>query len=45
MGQSFRSEVPWKQCYSWWGANEDCYVRESNSVSLISYDAKAKVTT
>lgn len=36
MGQSFRSEVPWKECFSWWGADENCYVRQSNLVSVFS---------
>ncbi|GBM53992.1 Sodium- and chloride-dependent glycine transporter 2 [Araneus ventricosus] len=31
IGQSFRSEVPWNQCRSWWGANENCYERGSNN--------------
>lgn len=30
VGQSFRSEVPWKECFSWWGADQNCYVRQSN---------------
>ncbi|KFM82492.1 Sodium- and chloride-dependent glycine transporter 2, partial [Stegodyphus mimosarum] len=29
-GQSFRSQVPWKECSKWWGADENCYVRQSN---------------
>ncbi|GIY38113.1 sodium- and chloride-dependent glycine transporter 2 [Caerostris darwini] len=30
IGQSFRFEVPWKHCDSWWGANDNCYVRRVN---------------
>ncbi|KAG8196554.1 hypothetical protein JTE90_003568 [Oedothorax gibbosus] len=30
IGQSLRSEVPWKECRSWWGADQNCYVRNPN---------------
>lgn len=31
MAQSFRSELPWQDCYEWWGADPaTCYVRHSN---------------
>ncbi|GIY74585.1 sodium- and chloride-dependent glycine transporter 2, partial [Caerostris extrusa] len=30
IGQSFRFELPWKHCESWWGADENCYVRRTN---------------
>lgn len=30
IGQSFRQEVPWKECNRWWGADDNCYVRQSN---------------
>ncbi|XP_028968574.1 sodium-dependent proline transporter [Galendromus occidentalis] len=28
MAQSFRSELPWASCESWWGADSQCYVRK-----------------
>ncbi|XP_021003201.2 sodium- and chloride-dependent glycine transporter 2 [Parasteatoda tepidariorum] len=30
MAQSLRTDVPWKTCSSWWGADYNCYVRQSN---------------
>ncbi|XP_064486338.1 sodium-dependent proline transporter-like [Ornithodoros turicata] len=31
MAQSFRSELPWQDCYEWWGADPNtCYVRNGN---------------
>lgn len=36
MVQSFRSEVPWKDCFSWWGADQNCHVRKSNQVCFFA---------
>lgn len=33
LAQSFRSVLPWSDCYEWWGADkETCYVRSSDLV-------------
>ncbi|OQR66232.1 hypothetical protein BIW11_14290 [Tropilaelaps mercedesae] len=31
LAQSFRSVLPWADCYEWWGADKDtCFVRQKN---------------
>lgn len=34
MFASFASEVPWAQCHEWWGADQNCYVRNRNTTVL-----------
>ncbi|GFU44349.1 sodium- and chloride-dependent glycine transporter 2, partial [Nephila pilipes] len=43
IGQSFRAEVPWKECSAWWGANENCYVRGMNDTPC--WEVKEKLAT
>lgn len=37
MAQSFRSVLPWQDCFEWWGADPDtCYVRSSSVERCVS---------
>lgn len=39
MAQSFRSVLPWQDCFEWWGADpETCYVRTSNVERCVSVE-------
>lgn len=39
MAQSFRSVLPWEDCFEWWGADpETCYVRTSNVERCVSVE-------
>ncbi|EEC19465.1 sodium-neurotransmitter symporter, putative, partial [Ixodes scapularis] len=43
LAQSFRSVLPWSDCYEWWGADkETCYVRSSD---LVIHGANFSVPT
>lgn len=33
LAQSFRSAIPWSGCFEWWGADDSCYIRNSNQVA------------
>ncbi|XP_065298595.2 sodium-dependent proline transporter-like isoform X1 [Dermacentor albipictus] len=39
MAQSFRSVLPWQDCFEWWGADpETCYVRTTNVERCVSVE-------
>ncbi|XP_037498416.1 sodium-dependent proline transporter [Rhipicephalus sanguineus] len=39
MAQSFRSVLPWEDCFEWWGADpETCYVRTNNVERCVSVE-------